>query len=565
MPLALALLLLASGARPFADERLLLDRRLETLRRILPDGPAPAADAALVAAIGQGVGLPVEAVARAPLETGARGDVPVDVSAVGRFADIDRFFRQVALSPRLIDVESLSLRAAPGDLVRLTALVHLPYRPVAAPLPPVPEGARAGAADAPRPQADAFLRDQALSLAKSEAIATLRRTRRNPRLFLAELASVVRDRPVVLREATLADEFAIRGLTVGEGPMRALEARLERGFFRITEVLMARQGACHRFEAHGKSPVVGIEAELPLPSVDDPFRQDEAPCVVDRDSGPVQVLRAAAARPARARAARPAGPPPPPPGTLTLRLRDLDLADVVEVLHLVTGQAFVVDGDVRGRLSLEATDATLDAVLALLGRAGIAVSAAGPLRRVSRGEAAPILAPPAGAALADDTRRVTVTVKRADVRDLLAVIAEADPASAWTAPGRLGVLSVFADDLAAGDLLAGIRAAADLEERADRVLAPRASGAAPRTAEVPPERRLALASDQLSTAEFRLAGLARSGGGWLALAYAPTGTLNAYRRGDRLADGAVAEIESTDVLLSTEEGYSRALLPDLPR
>ena len=44
MPLALLLGLLAAApaapaARPFADERVLLDRRLETLRRILPDGP----------------------------------------------------------------------------------------------------------------------------------------------------------------------------------------------------------------------------------------------------------------------------------------------------------------------------------------------------------------------------------------------------------------------------------------------------------------------------------------------------------------------------------------------
>jgi hypothetical protein len=42
MTRALPLLLLAAAVqRPFPDERLLLDRRLETLRRILPDGPFP--------------------------------------------------------------------------------------------------------------------------------------------------------------------------------------------------------------------------------------------------------------------------------------------------------------------------------------------------------------------------------------------------------------------------------------------------------------------------------------------------------------------------------------------
>ena len=47
--LPLVLLLAVPAARPFADERLLLDRRLEALRRILPDGPQPAADVAGVA------------------------------------------------------------------------------------------------------------------------------------------------------------------------------------------------------------------------------------------------------------------------------------------------------------------------------------------------------------------------------------------------------------------------------------------------------------------------------------------------------------------------------------
>ena len=38
--------------------------------------------------------------------TGREGEVPVDVAGSARFAEIDRFFRQVALSARLIDVES---------------------------------------------------------------------------------------------------------------------------------------------------------------------------------------------------------------------------------------------------------------------------------------------------------------------------------------------------------------------------------------------------------------------------------------------------------------------------
>ena len=125
----LALLLAASSvARPFNEERLLLDRRLETLRRILPDGPNPAGDAALIHDLAEGTHLlSVEALARPPIESGARGDVLVDVSGFGRYAEIDRFFRQVALSHRLLDVESLTLTAAPGDAVRMMAVIRVPF------------------------------------------------------------------------------------------------------------------------------------------------------------------------------------------------------------------------------------------------------------------------------------------------------------------------------------------------------------------------------------------------------------------------------------------------------
>lgn len=537
------LLLAATPVRPFAEERVMLDRRLETLRRMLPDGATPGPDVALLTEFARMAGSSLDIRARAPLETTGEGNVPVDVAGNARFAEIDRFFRQIALSARLIDVESLTLAAAPGDMVRLTALLQFPYRPLRTPLPAPPEGLRTRLSDVTRPVADAYLRDQALALSKSDTAARLRRTRRNPRLFLAELASIVRDRPVVLKEAVIGEEFVVRGITVGEGPMRALEMRLERGFFRVAEVLMARSGACHRFEVRGRSPVVGIEAELPLPAVDDPFRQDDGPCVVDRDGGGLSVLRAPPPKPvARGRM-------PPPRGTLSLRLRDMDLTDVFFVLHLATGQGFLVDEDVRGRVSLDASQVALDEVLALLAKAGVAISPAGPLRRVSRTAARAILPAPTG-----DGTPMTFALKRAPVADVLVVIADADPS--LPPPPRItgGRLSLWASEVH----LADVRAA---------VLQATPGGAASGDADPPaapplmPERRLLVRADELSVAEFQLAGLATAGAGWTAFAYAPTGVLNAYRRGDRLADGSTAEIQSTDVVIATEEGPVRILLP----
>jgi Tfp pilus assembly protein PilP len=70
-------------------------------------------------------------------------------------------------------------------------------------------------------------------------------------------------------------------------------------------------------------------------------------------------------------------------------------------------------------------------------------------------------------------------------------------------------------------------------------------------------RRLDLRPDELSVEEFELAGLVASGARWTALVYSPAGTLYSYRAGDRLADGVVSAVESTDVLLQTEEGPVR--------
>lgn len=553
MILALAPLLLAAtaGSRPFPEERHLLDRRLETLRRILPDRADPPADAALVKQLAEGIEIAgLDAIARPPAESGTRGDVIVEVSGTARYADLERFFRQVALSPRLIDVESLTLTGTPGDLVRLAAVLRLPYRPAKTPLPAPPEGMRSRVGGLPRGIADAYLRDQALALAKTEAITTLRRARRNPRLFLSELAAIVRDRPVVVTYASLEDEFLVRGMAVGEGSMRSLQSRFERGFFRVSEFLMARRGACHNFEVKGRSPVVGVEAELPLPT-EDPFDQDEAPCRVDRDTGRSIVLKGPDAK-------------KPGKGPLTLRLRDVDLADAFQVLHLLTSQGFLVDGDVTGRVSMELSRVTLEETLAALEKQGFKVSPPGPVRRVSlaRGPAPRSLPGTGGQPAA------SFLLKRADVRDVLAVMTEADPSLAALGPqGFLGRISLWATDVALADLRAAVLDATGLiewTEEGRRIL-----GRNPRSDEPvfpvagapPPDQRLILRARDLAVLEFELAGVAAIEDRWMAFAYSPTGALNVYRPGDRLADASFKSVESTDVVLETDEGTLQLAVP----
>jgi hypothetical protein len=573
MLLAAFLLAAAVAPRPFAEERLLLDRRLETLRRILPDGPNPVSDAAVVKELADGAKLSaVEALARPPAEaTGSKADVVVDLSAMAPYAEVERFIRQVALSPRLIDVESLALSATPERVVKVSAVLRLPYRPLKAPLPAAPEGTRSRISGAARSQADAYVRDMALAAAKSETIATLRRTRRNPRLFLAELAAVVRDRPVVLNHASVGDEFVVRGLAVGEGSIRALQSRFERGFFRISDFLMSRQAACLRFEVHGTSPVVGPDAELPLPT-DDPFEQDDVPCRIDRDSVRTVVVKGATRTPGQ--------------GPLSLRLRDVDLTDVFAILHGLTSQAFLVDGDVVGRVSVELNRTTLEEALNSIAKAAdIRVSEPGLVRRVSLAKNAP---PPAAAKRSGAKGKpapspspspsppeaggapATFTVKRADVRDILAAMTEADAGLASLGPpGFLGRVSLWAKDVPLGILRRETLAAAGLTESIEedrRVL--RKAGSTDESlapiAGAEPDPQLVLRAQDLTIQELDLAGLASAGSDWKAYAYSPTGALQTYSAGSRLWDGAVKDVESTDVTLETDEGLLSLSLGPLP-
>ena len=165
---------------------------------------------------------------------------------------------------------------------------------------------------------------------------------------------------------------------------------------------------------------------------------------------------------------------------------------------------------------------------------------------------------------------MSFALKRADVRELLAVMTDIDPGlAALGPPGFLGRLSVWASGVPLLDLRAEVLAATGLVERVEeeRRVLDRATGTG--QAPVPVagrarEPRLTLRPDELAVLEFELSGVASDGGGWLAFAYSPTGQLHAYRPGDALADAIVRSIQSTDVVLETSEGPLRIALP-VPR
>jgi len=152
----------------------------------------------------------------------------------------------------------------------------------------------------------------------------------------------------VLNFASLArSSFSARARAVGEGPVRALATRFERGFFRV---------ASSWWRARGVPP---LRKSGPEPG--------------GRDGG-----RAAAAtrRPLRAgRRSVPGGPrwsahggwsgdlpEGPGKGRSPCGAR-VDFADVFRVLHLVSARGFLVDGDVIGPRQPRPSHVTIDEAL----------------------------------------------------------------------------------------------------------------------------------------------------------------------------------------------------------
>jgi hypothetical protein len=253
----------------------------------------------------------------------------------------------------------------------------------------------------------------------------------------------------------------------------------------------------------------------------------------------------------------------PGKGPLTLRLVDVDLPDVFQVLHLLTGDGYIVDGDVRGRVSVELNKVTSQQALAALQKLGLSVTAAGPVRRVALAQTAAASEP---LELTHAPPVASFLLKRTPTREILAVMTEAQPDLAALGPeGFLGASSVWARDVSLEDLRAAIVQAAGLSERFEdeRRVLERAGDS--EESLVPlvgslGERRLVAGPADLSVREFELAGLASDGTTWTALAYSPRGTLLHYRRGDSLADARVTAVHSTDLTLETDEGPRRLTL-----
>ena len=556
---ALFLLVLAAAqvgpARPFAEERQILDRHLQALARVLPDGATPVEDAALVSQIAAEAGLRnFEVGPPTVTESASSGQTRRTITGNATYPDTDRFFRAIQGSSRLIDVESLSLR--PGEFgVRIEARLRFHHRPARAPLNPALQQTRTRdrTKGATREQAAKFARDEQLALDKSVALDEFRRRQTSPRLFLAETGAAFRDAVASLSFGSLdadSGRFSLRGVAAGMGAADAIERRLEGGFFRMREFTRTPKGGCYEFEAVGESFRAGPEAALPLP-VDEPFGNVDGFCRLDRDA----VAIAAPAGAFRASGSDSAG--------LTLRATDTDVADLAGIVEYLTREPFVVAEGTVGRVSVDFGSSPIDDALQAL---PVRIERVGDVRllRPATGTSTAAAPPEESVPMA----RVSVRGKRLRGEDVIAAIAETDPSFAASGPPVLGTVSVFAREAPANDVRRAVVAALGFTESREentRVL---------RTGSPSPEERPIVASNaprfvfrarDLSVGELALAAIGRSSGESTAFVYSPMGEIVPLRAGDALSDGVVATVEAGALLVDTSEGPVRISLPAPPR
>lgn len=543
-------LLQGTTGRPYAEERQLLDRHLAQLRRSLPDGPTPEADATLLGQIASEAGLRNIALGSPTItESGSLGQSRRVINATSTYPDADRFFRALQGSPRLIDVESLILRA--GEFgVAVEARVRLHHRPVrAAPLASLgTDRTRDRTRGASREEAARFARDEQIALDKTIALDDLRRKQTSARMFLAETGSAFRDAAAALTFGSLDGDtgrFTLRGVVAGMGAADTLERRLEGGFFRLREFSRLPQEGCYQFEAVGESFRAGPEAALPLP-VDEPFRPTEPLCRQDRDPqgapGPSPALRASGSA----------------LGGISLRATDTDLADIAAMLESLTREPFVVAETVRGRMHVDFAGASLEETLKAL---PVRVDQVGSVR-ILRAAQAPDLTMP-GPDEPTPSGRFSLRAKRLRGEEVLSAIAETEPSYAALGPPNLSRLSLFVRDAAIDDVRRAVLAVLQLgETREEGTRLLRFNGQQGETGPIAASTlgRVIFRARDLTVEEMALAGIGRSGDEFTAFAYSPLGEIVALRLGDTLADGVIASLDSNGVLIDTSEGPVRISL-----
>jgi hypothetical protein len=473
--------------------------------------------------------------------------IRLEISGRDPYEKVDDFLTRIAQRSRLMDLETLRLKAEAGGTVSFAARFALPcYSDEENPAP---------VGSTPEKLFGDHLAWLSGTYQKVEEL-TARADTSRLALALGAFGREIGNSAVSLTEVRSAQEIVLEGVVSGASSRSGLEPALKRAGFQVGNVQTSPAQECQKFSVTAR-----LDAREP---------DGERETVLGNGLFDDQTAVFCASRPSLgkvlARGAAPEG------GALTLHMRDVELVHLFFALHDLTLQEFVVDPDVQGRVSVEVDGATIEETLAAMSSVGVVVGP-GPFRRVSRAASRPAAAPSHAPYTGE---KITVSLQDSDLATFLCMFEQISQRKI-SAPRELeGRVSVFVEDLPWDHVLDGVLASAGLviTPDGDRLRVGPASAAKVRgwseavdaceiqtSGSGAPSRPAARRSlPEMGLADLELAGLGRGGDDWKAYAYSPWRTFLPLKAGLKLLDASVKAVGPTGVAFTT--GVSEVV--DLP-
>ncbi len=467
--------------------------------------------------------------------------VRVVVEGKDRFGDLTFFLSTVQYGGGIVQLDSMKIVADSGATVRYTARLALPQY-AGEPVEPAryggsePNAAMRASVESLRQQRDLLL--EVVGQKRPENVCEA----------LEVLTKRAEASAIALREVRVDGELVLEGVTVGGSARATLSKALEAARLEVVKTTISDTGLCRSFVISAR--------------VGDPSEGSDEIVV---DNGLFDATLPAGCAGAQSGATKQVSAKGKDPKGLTINLRNADVAGAFRVLSDATGENFVLDFDVDGRVQLVVENATVDETIKALGALNIDIGPP-PLRRVSN----------RGAVIAESSEDfsgepVTMSLQRADLPSVLCVFSNVSGLTLRMPAGLERDVSIFASDLPWDRMLEGVLAAQRLQyvieggsvlvgADARTIKSSSLVDACAGSSTSPLPSRLALLTlDQLDSADLVVDGVARGREGWRAWMEMPTGRLQLLEPGSTLLDGEIDAIDERGVTIARLDGSKRLI------
>lgn len=344
----------------------------------------------------------------------------------------------------------------------------------------------------------------------------VRRVRANNRLgdAAALLDAFPREASLRLTGADLGAALRLEGVSIGAASRATLVGKLKEAGFSVSRVQLPPTGACRPFA------LTAVYGTRPTEIVDDPAMQSPL-CRVEAVPNAGRI------------AARGTN------GPLTLRLRDIEYVDLFQVLNELTGESFVVDPAVKGRVDVELENATFDEAFAAMN--GLVIGP-GPLHIVS-------LTKKPEQTQTYEGEPISMMVTGAHLPGILCLFEEVTGLKMMAGPGAGARVTAYAHDVPWDRLMETMLATAGLEYTIDgtTVFTGSREGAV-RACEYPDDStsgaltNIGLTVEQLGRTDVGVLGVVKHEGKWKAYLHGPRHRLWLVEPGQKLFDATVRSV-----------------------